>query len=189
MDGVQHLPTIRQELQRRQQEQVQEQPTERSILEEWESCVQLIVQETGMESSEAEVRLAEATRWKAWAIVTSELGRKYIQTVLPTVEQLIQAFQWLQQQQGGPLQLTRDQLVYAIRTYPETYLLTPERNFRRALNVAPREYRDTNNNNNEYDFVQLVKDQPRAMSLTYNCADDGCAAECGSCWVTFRNSS
>jgi hypothetical protein len=136
-----------------------------------------------MERIEAELRLAEATRWKAWAIVTSELARKYIQTTIPTIDKMNQTLDWLQQ--SGPLQLTPDQLQTAIRNYPETYLNDPATKYKRALNVAPREWRGEN----QKDFDQLVRDQPRAMCLTYNCVDDGCQAECGNCWVTFRNSS
>lgn len=171
MPGVEYLPTIREEISEH--------------LDEWDKCVDLIVEATqqGMSREEAELRLAEATRWKAWAIVTSEMARKYLKTVLPTADALTESLEWLQSE-SGPLKLSPEQLQLAFRDYSETYLQGPAQNYKKALNVAPREWRD-----HPEDFNQLVRDQPRAMSLTYNCLDDGCAANCGSCWVTFRNSS
>lgn len=160
-------------------EEIREQLSEH--ITQWDSCVEVVAGATGMESEEAELRLAEATRWKAWAVVKSELARKYIKTVIPSVEEITESFTWLQSE---PLLLNQEQLEVAVRDYAEIYLRTPAANFRKAKNVAPRKFRQ-----NPDDFCQLVRNRPRALGLTYNCADDGCASECGSCWVTFENSS
>lgn len=147
---------------------------------QWESCVKLVAGATGMDKEEAELRLAEATRWKAYAIVKSDLARKHIKTIVPTVEDVTESIAWLQ---GEPLQLNREQLQAAVRNHAETYLRAPAANFKNAKNTAPRKWRQ-----NPDEFCQLVREEPRVLGLTYNCADDGCASECGSCWVTFGNS-
>jgi len=166
LQGVEHLDTIRQEL--------------ADHLEGWDSCVAIVATATGMDSQEAELRLAEATRWKAWATVTSDIARKYTQTTIPKPDEINETINWLQ---AEPLALTQEQMVAAIRRYPETYLKSPADNYKKALNVAPRQWRQS-----PEEFAKLVREQPRVMSLTYNCEDDGCQSECGSCWVTFRNS-
>ena len=33
----------------------------------------------------------------------------------------------------------------------------------------------------------LIQNDPNVLQVTFNCGDEGCQSECGSCWVTYEN--
>ena len=154
-------------------------------LEEWNTCVSLLSNNALdggllLEADEAEYLLAKAHRWRAWATARSDLTRKFVKTSLPKVEELQATLNWFSE---GPLQiLSSDQLLTALRAFPETYLIAPETTYQKALQVAPKEYRE-----DPSIFHNLIMERPEALQFTVNCEDTGCQSECGSCWVTNAN--
>jgi hypothetical protein len=149
-------------------------------LEAWEASSQALTSKLGgalSDAQEAELLLASAFSWKSWATCTSDLTRKYIQTEIPNPDQVSEALQWLME--DGPLTLSKDEALLAIQEFPKEYLTTPSESYRKSQNVAPRSYRT-----DEAAFVSLVRQKPAAIQFTYNCEDEGCQSNCGSCWVT-----
>ena len=153
--------------------------------EAWNECTDVLVNALDgafPTAADAELLLATAFSWKAWATCTSDLTRKYIQTEIPSPDQLKHSLSWLMEE--GPLSLSSDQAFLAIQEYPKVYLTTPAESYKKSLNVAPRSFRT-----NEDTFVELIKQKPAAIQFTYNCEDEGCQSNCGSCWVTNGPSS
>ena len=146
-------------------------------MEQWEECVSLILTKTGLDDKDVvEMAYATALNWKGWAM-SSEGMRKFIPKPYgPDVEKLEAALAWLN---GEPLSLSSDQLSFAIQEYPRTYLVDPKASYDKSLSVAPDDYQDRTA------FTELVRQDLKALGNTYNCADGGCASECGSCWVTY----
>lgn len=145
---------------------------------EWNQCVALLEQELGISSSQAEIYLAAALEWRGWARVTSALARKYMKPKLPNRQQLQTALNWLRQ---GPLALTDGAvLLDAIEKSPAAYLVNPEAAYGEALETAPNKYQNADA------FKALVLDDPSVLECSYNCVDDGCASECGNCWVSYE---
>lgn len=160
---------------------------------------------------QAEDCLAVALNWKRWAIVTSPIARRFIQTVPPSAAALAASLQWLLR--DGPLAanaaaananaaanttaaaaaadccggvtivVPREVLQAGILQYPEAYLVAPQRNYERALKTAPSAYRDPDQ------FRALLCRDPSVLQCTYNCADSGCNSDCGNCWVSFEYKS
>jgi hypothetical protein len=144
---------------------------------EWERSVSLLMEETKLEDMEViEMALATALNWKGWAM-SSEGMRKFIpKPYAPDANKLESALAWLK---GEPLSMTQGQLGVAIQELPRVYLVDPESMYAKSLSAAPKEYKDP------AAFTALVLEDFRALGNTYNCADGGCASECGNCWVTY----
>jgi hypothetical protein len=134
----------------------------------------------------AEDCLAEAFGWNAWARA-SESTKKYHRPTIPLGVDIDHAIHWLR---TGPLSLVflsnyvdddvdERLLVKYIKTYPQIYLVKPHEKYRKAMGTAPRLYRDT--------FIELIKEDPSVLQITYNCDGEGCQSECGSCWVSYGN--
>ena len=134
-----------------------------------------------MDALDAEVLLAKTFQWKGWASATP-LMRKWMTPQVPNVATLQEGFDWLTME-GGPLELSQDQLRTAVLHSPKTYLMNnPESTYHLALQVAPKDVVSTPS-----DFKALILKDPAFLQVTYNCSDEGCQSECGSCWVTYMN--
>ena len=112
-------------------------------LQAWEDSVQIISDlfneedESSSEESEAELYLADAFRWKAWASAT-EMTRKYQRPVLPNADKLQEGLNWLR---DGPLEMNDEMIRSNIRQYPGIYLREPHVLYKKVLGSAPRKYR------------------------------------------------
>jgi hypothetical protein len=124
---------------------------------------------------EAELYLADAFGWKGWA-KAPEMTKRFQRPKLPDAVKVIEALEWLRE---GPLELNEEQMKSSIAEYPKTYLDAPNESYRKAMGTAPRKYRG--------DLKELVRQDPSVLQVTYNCDGEGCASECGSCWVSYEN--
>ena len=134
----------------------------------------------GVEFDEAESLLADGWGWKKWARA-SDFMKKYADPFPPDAGTLRASLDWLS---GGPLGLEPEQLRRMIRALPRVYLLDPEGTYGMAVGSAPEEY-----SCDPLFFRDMILSDPSVMDFTYNCkvGDDGCASECGNCWVTYEN--
>jgi len=142
----------------------------------WEDTVAVLSDVAGMKSEEAELALAKALEWRAWAICSSAMMRKYMKPKMPDAEAVRGALTWLS---DGPLALDGDAIRDAVLNHPEAYLVDPEKAYGMALACAPDKYKDPS------DFRARLLDDSSVLGCTYNCAEDGCASECGNCWVSY----
>lgn len=150
-------------------------------LDAWEESVQIVANVLGKDdaaaaTAAAERLLADATSWSAWARA-GKMARKYMQPVLMDPVKLQESLEWLQ---TGPLGMSDEQIVDAIRQYPKLYLVDPAEAYRKVKGVAPRKFRDSDV------LKDLITNDPSVLQFQYNC-DNDCIAECGFCWVTFQN--
>lgn len=144
----------------------------------WHEAIDIVVAETGLTKERSEINLAKAFGWKAWVKVTSKFAKRYMKTSIPNLADLKAALEWAT---DGPLKFSKEQLSVAIELSPEVYLLDPALTYKTALSVAPKEYQDPNV------FGELAQQDPSVLACTVNCVDDGCASECGNCWVSYSN--
>lgn len=143
--------------------------------DEWEKSVAVLAEAMEIDDGEEVERLlAEALGWRAWA-AASDKFRKFQRPVVPDASKVDEAIAWLK---DGPLQLDQEQLVTAIKTSPKVYLQGPDVAYRKAKGAAPRKFAEI--------FNELVLQDPSVMECYHNCADDGCASECGNCWVSYE---
>ena len=141
--------------------------------EEWDKSVAVLSEAMGAGSEEAERILADALGWRAWASANEKFRRFQI-PVAPDAAKLEESIAWLK---DGPLKLDEEQLV-ANSTSPKVYLQGPDVAYRKAKGAAPKKFADT--------FDELVLKDPSVMECYHNCSDDGCASECGNCWVSYE---
>ena len=143
----------------------------------WEESVQYLVESVSVLGTKqvTEQCLADAFGWKAWA-KASERTRKFHRPKVPDPEKLKDALAWLR---DGPLALNDEQVKASILKAPKTYLDAPNESFRKSLGTAPRKYRDN--------LIELIRLDPTVLEVTYNCDGEGCASECGRCWVSYEN--
>jgi hypothetical protein len=127
------------------------------------------------DTEEAELYLADAFGWKGWA-KASDTTKKYQRPKLPDAVKIIEALEWLRE---GPLELNEEQMQSSIAKYPKTYLDSPSDSYRKAMGTAPRKYRNH--------LKELIREDPTVLQVTYNCDGEGCASECGSCWVSYES--
>lgn len=157
-------------------------------LRAWEDCARILSDLFAGSSSsssdnnnnneeEAELYLADAFRWKAWASA-SAMMRKYQRPVLPDANKLREGIDWLKE---GPLGMTDDQVRNNIRQHPGIYLREPNAMYKKVLGSAPRKYRD------DEVLKRFIEDDPNVLQVTYNCDGEGCQSECGSCWVAYES--
>jgi len=144
--------------------------------EEWTQSAEFVANLLKVDYDEGEQILAVATRWKTWA-TSGEMARKYVTPTLPKVQDLQASLEWLQQE---PLQLETNQIQEFVKQHPALYLFQTQDSYRKAISAAPRKYRDAKV------FRGLILQDPTVLQCHYNC-DNECAAECGSCWVTYAN--
>lgn len=164
-------------------------------LRAWEECVRILsdaFREGGgddddddgagpatHDESRVELYLAAAYRWKAWASA-SPATRKYQRPRLPDPDSLSASLDWLTSA-DGPLRLSPSQVRENISKHPQTYLDDPRGLYRKAMGSAPRKYRSDDV------MRKFIENDPTVLQVTYNCCDEGCQSECGSCWVTYEN--
>ena len=147
---------------------------------QWKESIQMIqseIHDDSIDEEELELQLATAFRWKAY-VKASKTMRKYQNPKIPDPMKIQEALVWLQ---TGPLELTKEQLWKNIQNHPQTYLLDPQSSFQKAMGSAPKKYRDPTI------LTKLIEEDPSVLQVSYNCADDGCASECGNCWVAYGN--
>lgn len=146
--------------------------------EHWSESIAVLAESAIMDDEEAELILADGLNWKAWA-KASPMMRKYAKPVQPDAENLKLALQWLK---DGPLGLDQDQLQNAVRNHPKIYLVSPEDKYQKAIAAAPDKYKEL------AAFRDLLLNDPSVLECYYNCdvADEGCASECGNCWVAYE---
>ena len=142
--------------------------------EEWDKSVAVLSEAMGVDSEEAERILADALGWRAWA-AANEKFRRFQKPVAPDTAKLEESIAWLK---DGPLKLDQGQLVAAVSTSPKVYLQCPDVAYRKAKGAAPKKFADT--------FDELALKDPSVMECYHNCSDDGCASECGNCWVSYE---
>jgi hypothetical protein len=150
-------------------------------ISEWNECAKIISDLIEVDTEKAELCLAKALEWRAWAIAPSETFRNYVKTKAPDAAKLRDSLSWLSTEPIGiPIAI----LKMAISTYPEVYLVDPKARYETSLSCAPMEY------STPAQFHILLHMDPSALKNTYNCAtaDQGCASNCGNCWVTYRQS-
>ena len=144
---------------------------------EWNASVEMLQNAmTEVDVEEAETILANALGWRSWAVV-SEKMRRFQRPITPDSEKLATALKWLS---DGPLAMDKTQTVAAIKASPKVYLIDPEGTYKKAISAAPKDFKD------EDTFKALCLEDPSVMECTYNCEDDGCASECGNCWVSYK---
>jgi hypothetical protein len=160
------LPEIRDEIMEREGQ-----------LQEWEDSVKILTTDLFDNEEDAELYLADAFRWKAWA-VASDMMKKYQRPVLPNAVTIQEGINWLR---DGPLEMNNEQIRRNIEQYPGIYLREPNVMYRKVLGSAPRKYRD------DTALKYLIETDPNVLQVTFNCGDEGCQSECGSCWVTYEN--
>jgi hypothetical protein len=148
--------------------------------EAWNEATKILSERANLEVEQAEECLAKAWNWKTWAICTSPIARKYIKPIPPDATAVAASLDWLLV--TGPLCLSPEAVRAGLVASPEAYLKAPHTNYERALQVAPRKYRDPSA------FKALLLEYPKTLQRTYNCVDGGCNSECGNCWVAFANS-
>lgn len=143
----------------------------------WEESAQFLAESVSMLGTKqvTEQCLADAFGWKAWA-KASERTKKFHRPKVPDPEKLKDALAWLR---DGPLALNDEQVKTSILKAPKTYLDAPNESFRKSLGTAPRKYRDN--------LIELIRLDPSVLEVTYNCDGEGCASECGRCWVSYEN--
>jgi hypothetical protein len=127
------------------------------------------------DKEEAETFLADAFGWKSWAKASAST-KKYHRPKVPDAVLLNEALAWLR---DGPLALNEEQVQSSIKKSPKTYLDAPNESYKKALGTAPRKHRDN--------LQHLIRQDPTVLEVTYNCDGEGCASECGRCWVSFEN--
>ena len=104
----------------------------------WEESTQVLSELFDSSEEEAELILADAFRWKSWALA-SDMFRRYQKPLLPKKDMVKEALAWLR---DGPLQLTDDQIQKHILSHPQTYLTEPEKAYNKVLGSAPSKYRN-----------------------------------------------
>jgi hypothetical protein len=161
-------------------EKIREGVSEAGFEEAWKGSVDEITSFVGIDVEHAEMCLAQALEWKAWAMAPSPTFRKYIKTKEPIVRELKDNLSWMV---GKPLQLEIELLKQGILQFPGVYLVDSQVSFEKAISCAPIEYKS----------IECFRNQLAAdlsiLKNTYNCdtAEEGCAGNCGSCWVTYGN--
>lgn len=143
----------------------------------WEASVRILSELFESSDEEAELVLADAFRWKSWA-AASDMMRRYQKPVLPETDQVREALEWLR---DGPLELTEGQIRSNILSHPQIYLVKPDKAYKQVLGSAPRKYRDATT------LKFLIEEDPTILQVWYNCDEEGCQSECGSCWVAYEN--
>jgi hypothetical protein len=148
---------------------------------QWQECVETLMTKAQLSSEQAEVTLAKTFDWLAWAKCDSPLMRKWLQPKEPDGTKLEKSLDWLT---SGPLSMSTDQMQKALLQCPAIYLLEPAISFEKALQCAPAEFSTMEA------FQAECLTFSSALQNTYNCAngDDGCASNCGNCWVTYLKS-
>ena len=146
-------------------------------LESWDGCAQIVSEILLDEEEDAELYLADAFRWKAWASA-SDMMRKYQKPVLPDEKVLQEGIDWLR---DGPLGMSDHQIRDNIQQYPGIYLREPHTLYKKVVGSAPRKYRDDDM------LKRLIENDPNILQVTFNCDGEGCQSECGSCWVAYEN--
>mmetsp|Transcript_10436 Transcript_10436/g.23183 ORF Transcript_10436/g.23183 Transcript_10436/m.23183 type:complete len:221 (-) Transcript_10436:136-798(-) len=143
----------------------------------WKESAQLLSDLLDSSEEEAELYLADAFRWKAWANA-SDMMKRFQKPTLPNAEKVREALSWLKE---GPLEMSDEQVRSNIRDYPGIYLVEPIQSYRKVMGSAPRKYRDA------AVLKELINDDPNILQVTYNCDGEGCQSECGSCWVAYES--
>lgn len=143
----------------------------------WKESAQVLSDLFDSSEEEAELYLADAFRWKAWA-KASDMMKRFQKPVLPDAAKVRDTLVWLKE---GPLELNDEQVRSNIRDYPGIYLVEPKESYRKVLGSAPRKYRDATV------LKELISDDPNILQVTFNCDGEGCQSECGSCWVAYEN--
>ena len=141
--------------------------------EAWQESMQVLSHL--FDTHDAEQCLADAFGWKAWAHAP-ERTKKFHRPKVPDATKLREALDWLR---DGPLALKDEQVQMAILKSPKTYLDAPNVSYGKALGTAPRKYREN--------LQELIRLDPAVLEVTYNCDGEGCASECGRCWVSYEN--
>ena len=180
---------------------VRDELKERGYMEEWDACVTLLTEYPGglgrsadsaIPREEAERLLAAAYEWRGYARVTSALARKYMKPKKPNPEQLQKALTWLSitnnnnnnnddddDESSFALNWSSGELLVAFHAAPTVYLIDPATAFNECLASAPAPY------NTRKALLELIRSDPTALQNNYNCKDDGCNSECGTCWVSY----
>jgi hypothetical protein len=165
-------------------ESIREGLQEKGWMEQWDESVKFLSAELDSDADEAEACLADATGWKGWTMCSSPIMRKYMpEPQMPNLATLEDILSWLR---DGPLSLREhpDALREAILTYPKVYLSgSVGKNWKLALQTAPPEYKDPD------DFQAKLLADPSILQCTFDCSEEGCASECGNCWVSYANKS
>lgn len=167
---------------------------EAGYTDEWDKSVQYLSnflseinnvedQAEKINNEKAEMCLSDALGWKAWAKVTG-IAKRFQKTQEPSLESLQKALDWLNDE-DCPLQSSdgfdRNEyekfLYQAIIDYPKIYLVEPDVQYKKVMGVAPRKFRES--------LPEYIMKDPNVLQVTFNCEDEGCQSECGSCWVTY----
>jgi hypothetical protein len=160
---------------------VREEINERGLTADWQACVQILQDTPSLQlqdEEQAEILLAAALEWRGWARVSSALARKYMKPKQPNPEQLQAALTWLTTTDGS-LDLMDEVLRGAVQANPTVYLVDPAAAYQQCLESAPQPY------NSPQALVELIQEDPTALQYNYNCKDEGCNSECGTCWVSY----
>lgn len=141
----------------------------------WRESLQVLSNVIEEDNDSTELHLAAAFGWKDWAQAPEKL-KQLKDKDLPNPAKVQEALTWLTK---GPLELSSQQILRSIQGYPKLYLVDPKELYRQVNGVAPRKHRE--------ELKELIQADPNALQVTYNCDGEGCAAQCGSCWVTYAN--
>mmetsp|Transcript_15638 Transcript_15638/g.45123 ORF Transcript_15638/g.45123 Transcript_15638/m.45123 type:complete len:220 (-) Transcript_15638:336-995(-) len=157
---------------------VREGVAEAGNAEPWEESIAVLAEKAALDEEEAEMVLADGLNWKAWAKASPTM-RRYARPMQPDAAKLEEALRWLNE---GPLELDQERLQGALRGSPKVYLVSPEEKYHKAMAAAPEKYKAPSA------FREALLADPSVLDCYYNCdeADEGCASECGNCWVAFE---
>lgn len=145
--------------------------------ESWKESVATLSSRIEIDLEEAELLLADAKKWKGWA-TAGKIAKRYIKPEIPDVNELNELLDWLTE--SGPLQLDQEQLRTSIQELPKVYLADPQNTYKKTLKAAPKDYKDPSV------LKEMILKDPSVLQYTYNCdEEDGCASECGNCWVSY----
>lgn len=158
-------------------ETVREGIAEAGLSDDWDEAAAFLSDAAAIERREAEDSLARAWNWRGWAVVKSQIARRFIRPAPPDPRQLQTAIRWLRE---GPLAVPDTALVRGVREHPDVYLISPEEMYGKALEAAPEEYQSPDA------FRETLLRTPSVLGCIYNCVDTGCNSNCGSCWVSFQ---
>lgn len=176
-EGIDLLPTIRDGL------------AAKGAIDDWRDSAAALAAALGVQDEDAELVLARAYGWKAWA----ELGcAAYLRPKLPpSPTEIRAALDWLAQ---GPLTLSAKEIRAAVEDSPKLYLKEPAKLYEDALKAAPEPFAGAEA------FGALVRREPGALGLTWNCELTDpetrvldawgepihCDGKCTHCWRTSK---
>eukprot|EP00587_Corethron_hystrix_P012974 CAMPEP_0113310550 /NCGR_PEP_ID=MMETSP0010_2-20120614/8153_1 /TAXON_ID=216773 ORGANISM="Corethron hystrix, Strain 308" /NCGR_SAMPLE_ID=MMETSP0010_2 /ASSEMBLY_ACC=CAM_ASM_000155 /LENGTH=158 /DNA_ID=CAMNT_0000166033 /DNA_START=255 /DNA_END=732 /DNA_ORIENTATION=- /assembly_acc=CAM_ASM_000155 len=123
----------------------------------WAEASSYLEEISGLDTDHAHDTLAQAWGWKNWATCSSAIARKYLRPIKPDAEAVKRSLEWLKE---GPLEMDKETLRAGLISSPEAYLKDPATNYKRALKMAPSQWKDP------AEFKTLLFQDPSVLERT-----------------------